>query len=166
MESSAWISLLGFFAANFATASSGAFFKPGAWYEALAKPSWCPPNWLFPVVWTTLFCLIAVAGWLVWRAQGGWSAALTVYAIHLVLNAAWSAIFFGMRRLGLALAELVVFWCSIVTMMVMFYPISPLATLLLSPYLLWVTIAGFLNFSFWRLNGGPAVRSSPDPRRA
>ncbi len=166
MESSALLSLLGFFVANFATASSGAFFKPGPWYEGLAKPSWCPPNWAFPVVWTTLFCLIAVSGWLVWRAGGGWSPALTVYAIHLALNALWSAIFFGMRRLGLALIELVVFWCSILATMILFYPISPLATWLLAPYLLWVTIAGFLNFSFWRLNAGPAVRSSPDPRRA
>ena len=166
MESSAWFSLLGFFVASFAAASSGALFKPGPWYLALAKPWWTPPNWVFPVVWTTLFCLIAIAGWRVWRAEGGWSPALTVYAVHLVLNAAWSAIFFGLHRLGLALAELVVFWCSVLLMMVMFYPIDPLATWLLAPYLLWVTIAGFLNYSIWRLNAGPAGRNSPDPRRA
>ncbi|MES2713951.1 MAG: TspO/MBR family protein [Pseudomonadota bacterium] len=166
MESSAWFSLLGFFAANFAAASSGAFFKPGPWYLALAKPWWTPPNWVFPVVWTTLFCLIAIAGWRVWRDEGGWSPALTVYAIHLGLNAGWSAIFFGMRRIGLALAELVVFWCSIVVMIVMFYAIDPLAAWLLAPYLLWVTIAGCLNYSIWRLNAAPAARSSRDPRRA
>ena len=166
METAAVLSLLGFFAANFATASSGAFFKPGAWYQALAKPGWTPPNWAFPVVWTTLFCLIAVSGWRVWQAQGGWSQALTVYAVHLGLNASWSAIFFGLRRIGLALVELVVFWSSILTMMVMFYPIDPLATWLLAPYLLWVTIAGFLNYSIWRLNAGLVARSSPDPRRA
>ena len=165
MDPVAWLSLLGFFAANFATASSGAFFKPGAWYEALAKPWWRPPNWVFPIVWTTLFCLIAVSGWLAWRAAG-WTPALTVYAIHLVLNASWSAIFFGLHRIGLAFVELLVFWCSILTMMVMFYPIEPLATWLLAPYLLWVTIAGFLNYSIWRLNAGPVARSSPDPRRA
>lgn len=166
MESSAWLSLLGFFAANFAAASSGAVFKPGAWYRSLAKPSWTPPNWAFPVVWTTLFCLIAVSGWLVWRAEGGWSTALTVYALHLVLNASWSAIFFGLRMVGLAMLELILFWSSIVAMMVLFYPIEPIATWLLAPYLLWVTIAGCLNFSIWRLNSAPAASRSPGPRRA
>lgn len=166
MDLSVWLALAGFFAANFVAASSGAVFKPGAWYDGLAKPWWNPPKLVFPVVWTILFILIAIAGWRVWRAGDGWSPALTVYAIHLVFNAMWSAIFFGLHRIHLALIELVVFWNMILATMVLFYPIDPLATWMLAPYLLWVTIAGYLNYSIWRLNVGPAARSSPGPTRA
>ncbi|MBR0653985.1 tryptophan-rich sensory protein [Roseomonas arctica] len=165
MELSVWLGLAGFFAANFLAASSGAVFKPGAWYDGLAKPWWNPPKWAFPVVWTILFIMISVSGWLVWRA-GGWTPALGVYGAQLVINAGWSAIFFGMHRIGLAMLELLLLWASILATMVMFYPIEPIATWLLAPYLLWVTIAGCLNFSIWRLNAAPAARSSPDPGRA
>ena len=94
--------LLGFFGACFATASSGAVFKPGDWYENLAKPPWNPPNWLFPPAWSVFYTLIAIAGWLVWR-QVGFGLALVVYGVHLLLNAAWSAIFFGLKRPDLRL---------------------------------------------------------------
>ena len=148
------LSLFGFGLACFLTACSGAIFSPGPWYEELEKPSWNPPNWAFPVVWTILFIMLAVSGWLVWR-EAGWPAAalpLAVYGVQLVLNFLWSALFFGARRMDLAFVDVLLLWVSIAVMIALFYPISPLAALLLVPYLIWVTIAAALNRAVWRLN--------------
>lgn len=156
-----------FFAVNVLAASSGAVFKPGDWYEGLRKPSWTPPDWAFPVVWSILFAMIAVAGWLVWEAAG-WGAglALGVYGVSLVINAAWSGLFFGLKRMDWALVDVIALWLSIVAVMAVFWPISPLAALLHLPYLAWVTLAGVLNLAMLRLNprAGRARRldASPD----
>jgi tryptophan-rich sensory protein len=139
---------------NVAVASSGAFFRPGAWYEALKKPVWRPPNWLFGPAWTVLYTMIAIAGWLVWR-EAGWSGAgfaLTVYVVHLAINASWSWLFFGLRRADIALGGIVILWLSIIATIALFRPISETAAWLLAPYLAWVSFAGALNFSIWRLN--------------
>lgn len=156
MDPSDLLGLGGFFLVNFATASSGAIFTPGPWYEKLQKPSWCPPKWAFPVVWTLLFIAIAISGWMVWRVAGltGAMIPLALYALQLLLNATWSAIFFGLKRPDLAFYEMCAFWLAIAATIWAFYGVSPNAALLLTPYLLWVTIAGFLNASIWRLNGG------------
>ncbi len=145
------LALLGFFAACFLVACSGAVFRPGEWYESLAKPSWNPPNWLFAPAWTLLYILIAIAGWLVWR-EAGIVPALALYAVQLVLNAAWSGIFFGMKRPDLAFAELVLLWLSILGCILLFAPISATAAWLMAPYLAWVTFAGALNYAIWQRN--------------
>lgn len=142
----------GFFLACFATASSGAFFMPGEWYERLRKPWWRPPNWLFGPAWAVLFCMIAVAGWLVWR-QVGFGVELAVYAVQLVLNFAWSWLFFGRRRPDLALFDLMALWISISLCIALFAPVSATAAWLFVPYLAWVTFAGLLNAKMWQLNG-------------
>ena len=146
-----------FLLANFAAAMSGAFFKPGAWYESLKKPSWRPPNWLFAPVWMVLYVVIATAGYLVWRDAEPSMRALpmTIYFVHLVLNFIWSAIFFGMKRPGLAFCEILLLWSTLVATMVVFYPINQTAALILIPYLLWSSFAGCLNFEMWRLNKAP-----------
>ncbi len=142
-----------FFLANFATASSGAIFRSGDWYERLNKPGWTPPNWAFPVVWTTLFAMNAVSGWLVWRELGTVLALpLVVYVISLAFNAGWSALFFGLRRMDLALVEVSGFWLSIAAVAILFWPISPLAALLQLPYLAWVSVATALNLRMVQLN--------------
>ena len=158
--------LLAFMGACFCVALSGAFFRPGAWYETLKKPWWRPPNWLFGPAWTVLYITIAIAGWLVWRKAGfeGGRVALTIYAVQLALNAAWSGIFFGLRRMDLAFGELACLWLSIVATIALFYPISEGAAQLLIPYLLWVTFAGYLNWTMWRLNpmgAGSAPAANP-----
>ncbi|MEL7029602.1 MAG: TspO/MBR family protein [Pseudomonadota bacterium] len=141
-----------FLAANFAAASSGAVFRPGDWYDALSKPAWTPPDWLFPVAWSVLYVMIAAAGWLIWR-EAGWTApALALYALQLVLNAVWSALFFGLRRPGWALIEVSVLWAAIVATIWAFYPISPLAAALMAPYAVWVTFAAVLNAEIVRRN--------------
>ncbi len=145
------LGLLGFLGANFAAAMSGAMFPPGAWYEGLRKPSWNPPNWAFPVVWTILFVMMAFSGWLVWR-EVGFGLPIAVYGVQLVLNAAWSWLFFGLRRPDLAFAELVVFWLAILATILLFAPIHAGAAWLLVPYIAWVTTAGVLNWQLWRMN--------------
>lgn len=143
------LALFGFFAMVFATASSGAFFRPGPWYAALRKPAWCPPNWLFAPAWSVFYVLIAISGWLVWRESGFTGAALAfaVYGIQLILNAGWSAIFFGIRRIDLALFELVLLWLSIVALIGAFSAHHAGAAWMLVPYLAWVTFAGSLNYA-------------------
>ena len=143
-----------------AAASSGAVFTPDAWYRAMNKPNWTPPDWVFPTVWTPLYVMIAASGWLVWREAGVAGAALplAVYVVQLALNAGWSAIFFGMKKPGLAFAEVLTLWLSIALTMILFWPISKTAALLLAPYLLWVTIASALNFQVWRMNA-PGARA-------
>ncbi len=137
-----------------AAAASGALFPPGAWYETLRKPPWRPPNWLFGPAWTALYLMIAVSGWLVWREAGlaGAALPLALYAVHLLLNAAWSWLFFGLRRMDLALVDAALLWLSIALMILLFRPISTAAAWLLAPYLAWVSFAAFLNWTMLRLN--------------
>lgn len=146
--------LLGFLAAVVAVASTGAIFRPDAWYRSLRKPRWCPPDWLFGPAWTLLYAMIAVSGWLVWHEAGfaGAAGALGIYAVQLILNAAWSAIFFGLRRMDLALAELALLWLAILATIVAFASHHALAAWLLVPYLAWVSFAGALNAALLRAN--------------
>lgn len=151
------MTLIPFVLGCFIAASTGIMFPPGGWYEQIAKPSWQPPKWLFAPVWTTLYVMIAIAGWLAWSAAG-FSAALAVYALQLALNAAWTPIFFGLHRPGLAFVEMIVLWLCIAATILLFAPINLVAAALLVPYLGWVSFAAFLNFTIWRLNGDrPAV---------
>jgi tryptophan-rich sensory protein len=157
MNSSSLLMLFAFGGASFAAASAGAMFRPGQWYRRLDKPRWRPPDWLFAPVWTLLYAMIALSGWLVWREKGLADAAvpLTVYALQLVLNAVWSPIFFGLRRLGLAAIEIALLWASIVATILVFHPVSSAAAALLGPYLAWVSFAAALNLSIWWRNRAP-----------
>ena len=125
------------------------------WYAQLARPALSPPNWVFGPVWTTLFLMMGVAAFLVWRrglAARAVRVALGVFVAQLVLNVLWSALFFGLRRPDLALAEIAVLWLAIAATILVFRPLSRLAACLLVPYLAWVSFASYLNFAFWRLN--------------
>lgn len=133
-------------------ASSGAVFKPGAWYETLRKPSCTPPNWAFPVVWTILYAAIAYAGWSIWNLSG-WSVPMMFWSLQIVVNALWSYLFFGRRDMILALADIGLLWISILGFIITAWPVSQVAALLFVPYLAWVTAAGLLNYSVLRLNG-------------
>jgi benzodiazapine receptor len=146
-----FVSLGVFLALVFLAATTGAFFQPGQWYAGLNKPTWTPPNWLFPVAWTVLYTMIAVAGWKVWQAEG-LRAALFVWGIALAFNMAWSWIMFGRQEIGLALIDLILLWVAIVAFMVLAWPVSRTAVYLFVPYFFWVSFAGALNFAVWRLN--------------
>lgn len=148
------LALIGFLAACFGIAATGAVFRPGAWYRQLAKPVWTPPDWLFAPVWTVLYAAIAVAGWLVWRRAGfaGAPGALGLYALQLLLNGLWSWLFFGLQRPDLALIDIVAMGLVIAATIAAFWVHHAGAALLLLPYLAWVSFAAALNFSIWRLN--------------
>jgi tryptophan-rich sensory protein len=124
------------------------------WYTGLNKPSWNPPDWIFGPVWTTLYVMMGVSVWLVWRRRHEVEtrAAMMLFGLQMILNAAWSVLFFGMQRPGWAAAEIVVLWLAIVATTAEFGRISKPAAWLLVPYLAWVSFAGFLNFTIWRLN--------------
>lgn len=136
------MSLVVFFLIVTLVASSGAVFKPGDWYRTLAKPAWTPPDWVFPLGWALLYALIAVSGWRVWER------------LQLALNAAWSAIFFGLKRPDWAFADVACLWLAILANILVFRQIDPLVAWLLLPYLGWVAFAGALNFAVWRRNPG------------
>jgi benzodiazapine receptor len=124
-----------------------------SWYAGLAKPSWNPPNWIFGPVWTALYAMMAVAGWLVWRRGEPQSRpALRWFAIQLVLNVAWSAVFFGLQLPGLAFFEILLLWVAIAATLLTSWRVSRAAGILLVPYLLWVSFAVALNFAIWRLS--------------
>jgi translocator protein len=144
----AWVALC------FGAAAVGSQFPPGAWYQALAKPAWNPPSWVFGPVWTALYAMMGVAAWMVWRERGfaGARLALGLFLAQLGLNALWSWLFFGLRRPGLALAEIVALWLLIAATIAAFRPVRRAAALLLAPYLAWVTFAAALNYTLWRLN--------------
>ena len=124
----------------------------GPWYDGLTKPAWNPPSWVFGPVWTTLYVLMAVAAWMVWRVRG-WSVPLGLYGVQLVLNLAWPGIFFGLRMPGPAFFEIAVLWAVLLATLISFFRARPVAGVLLVPYLIWVTYASALNFALWRLNG-------------
>ena len=124
------------------------------WYPGLHKPRGMPPSWVFGPLWTTLYVLMAVAAWLVWRDYGwaGGRPAFFIFFAQLGLNIAWSGIFFGARLRGVAFAEIVLLWVAILFNIVIFHWLTPVAALLMLPYLAWVTYASYLNFGAWRLN--------------
>ena len=124
------------------------------WYASLNKPSWNPPNWIFGPVWTTLFAMMAVAAWLVWRSAGFTKGRLSLswFGIQLMLNLGWSILFFGCQQPGFALIEIVMLWLAIAITISLFCRHSKLAAGLMAPYLCWVSFATVLNFAFWSLN--------------
>ncbi len=146
-----WL-LVTFVAAGIGSVAS---MQAGAFYQQLVRPEWAPPPDVFGPVWTALYALMAVAAWLVWRTAGSFGAArtaLTLFLVQLAVNALWSWLFFAWHLGGLALADIVLLWLLIGATVVAFWRIRPLAAVLLLPYWLWVTFAGFLNHAVWQLN--------------
>lgn len=146
-----WPLFLTFLAACGAAATTGAMFKPGDWYDGLTKPGWTPRDWMFPVVWTTLYLLMAYAAMRVSGAEGN-AQALAFWALQIAFNTLWTPVFFGLRRMRAAMVVMVFLWLSVAATTWSFLSVDLLAGALLLPYLLWVTIAGALNFSVMRLN--------------
>ncbi len=125
-----------------------------SFYALLTQPTWAPPAWLFGPVWTTLYTLMAIAAWLVWR-EGGFRThkqALVLFMLQLAFNALWSWLFFAWQLGGAALINVLVLWLLIAATLVSFSRINTLAGGLLIPYFLWVGFAAALNYSLWQLN--------------
>jgi tryptophan-rich sensory protein len=125
------------------------------WYAGLSKPPLNPPPWVFGPVWTTLYILMGLAAFLIWRkglAHRGVRLALGIFILQLVLNALWSFLFFGLQSPTLGLICIILLWLSIVWTMVAFGKISRPAMYLLIPYIAWVSFASYLNFGIWLRN--------------
>ncbi len=153
-QSSSILGLTGWVLLCFAAPALGAFAMPDAWYASLHKPLWNPPSWLFGPVWTVLYTMMAVAAWLVWR-RGGFalqSGPLTLFFAQLMLNAAWTPLFFGLHRPGLAFLDIALLWLAILATLAAFWRVHRGAAWLLVPYLAWVSFASVLNFTLWRMN--------------
>jgi translocator protein len=128
----------------------------GPWYRELIKPSWTPPDIAFGAIWTVVFSLIAVAGYKAWAAaltRSERATVISVFALNGFLNVMWSLLFFDLQRPDWAIVEVVAFWISIVVMIGVARRHSRAAGWLLAPYLLWVSVAAFLNWEIIRLNG-------------
>ncbi len=152
-----WLVLVGFLVITFSASAIGGWFTSmsvGTWYQNIAKPSFTPPSWVFGPVWTTLYALMAIAAWLVWDRVGFaiGTVALTLYAVQLVLNVAWSGLFFGLRSPALGTLCVIILWIAILATLIAFLRIHPVAGVLLVPYILWVSYASVLTYSVWRLN--------------
>ncbi len=126
----------------------------GAWYAELNKPSWTPPNWVFAPVWSLLYVAMAVAAWMVWQERGlrGGALPLGLFGLQLLLNVAWSVVFFGLRRPGAALAEIAGLWLAVVATAIAFGRVAPAAGYLMVPYAGWLTFAAAVNAVIWRMN--------------
>lgn len=143
--------LLGFTAARLAPAGS-----QNAWYAALTKPRFTPPDWAFPVAWTTLYILLGLALAMILHARGArWrAAAIGVFAVQLGVNLTWSPVFFGMHQVTLALGIVALMIGLTIAMLVLFARIRTLAAVLLLPYLAWLGVAFYLNYGIIDLNPG------------
>ncbi len=146
-----YLGLVAFVVIVGAVAFSAGQFMPGAWYAGLAKPAWTPPNWLFGPVWSVLYLMIALAGWLVWENEAAPSARW-LWVAQLALNGIWSPVMFGWHNIGVALAVILLLWLAIVAFVVATWRPVRTAALLFVPYLAWVSYATGLNFALWRLN--------------
>jgi benzodiazapine receptor len=122
------------------------------WYAGLVHPSFAPPNWLFAPVWTTLYVLMAIAAWRVWRIAGTKSPEMAAYVLQLIFNFAWSAIFFAAHQIGLAFIEICILLALILATALLFGRRDRLAGWLFVPYLAWTAFAAALNHAFWSLN--------------
>jgi translocator protein len=138
-------------------AISGFFTVTGveSWYQTINKPSWNPPGWIFAPVWTTLYVMMGIALYFVWKSDSSEvlkKTAISLFAVQLVLNFFWSFIFFNQQQPGWALVEIIAMWVFILLTIFAFAQVSKPAAWLLVPYISWVSFATILNYTIWQLN--------------
>ena len=158
---SKWLSWIMFVGICFGAAAIGEWFTASSvktWYPGLLKPAGTPPSWVFGQVWSALYLLMATAAWLVWQEHDAHDVRLplALFFGQLVLNAAWSFIFFGLQRPGIALVEILILLLAMMLTTMSFWTHSRAAFSLMTPYIGWVGYATYLNLGIWRLNRGAA----------
>jgi len=151
------LGLLGFLGLSLFVSGLGAAITAssvGNWYQTIEKPAFNPPDWVFAPVWTSLFIMMAVSAWRIWRRAGFKNArsALALYGLQLGLNLGWSAVFFGFQQIRPALAEIIVLLVVLIATTIAFWRIDRISGILFVPYVLWVGFATLLNASLWLLN--------------
>ncbi|MBN1766298.1 MAG: tryptophan-rich sensory protein [Sedimentisphaerales bacterium] len=157
MKSFKYIRLILSFALPFSAILIASLFSgpPGQWYESLNKPPFNPPGWIFGPAWTILYLMMGIAFFLVWQKGlkiKDVKIALTLFLIQLTFNAAWMPIFFGYQKIFIAFIDIILLWFAILLTIIKFWNISKTASILLIPYILWVTFASVINLSIWILN--------------
>lgn len=137
--------------------TSGFFTVTGieSWYQTIQKPAWNPPNYIFGPVWTTLYALMGIPLFLVWKSTGPQAikkTAILLFAVQLVFNFFWSIIFFKLQQPGWAFLEMIGLWLFILLTILAFSKVDKIAAWLLVPYISWVSFAAILNYTIWKLN--------------
>ena len=150
-----WVFFGIFLCACAAAGTTGGMFQPGEWYRSLNKPSWTPPDWLFPVAWTTLYLCMSAAGARVAGMEGS-GLALALWSLQIALNTLWTPVFFGLQKMRAGLAVLSALCLAVFACMIALWDVDWLAGVLFLPYLAWVSTAGALNLSVIRLNPAEA----------
>jgi tryptophan-rich sensory protein len=145
------VTFLIFLIACGAAATTGMVFKPGQWYAQLNKPKFTPPNWVFPVAWTTIYLLLAWVGYRLTMIPGS-EQVLALWAAQIALNTLWTPVFFGAQRIVAAMIILVLLWLVVATMVILALRLDVITGLILFPYLAWLCVAAALNFSIMRNN--------------
>jgi tryptophan-rich sensory protein len=143
-----WPVFFTYLAACAAAAATGAMIKPDEWYATLNKPKWTPPSWVFPVVWTSLYILMALA---VTRVAGHAQSA-AFWSVQIALNTLWTPIFFGLHKMRSALVVMACLWLAVAATVISFFSVDWVAGMMLLPYLIWVSIAAALNYTVIRMN--------------
>jgi tryptophan-rich sensory protein len=127
----------------------------GSWFQTINKPSWNPPGWIFGPVWTTLYVLMGISLYLVWKSDASIvlkKTAICLFAVQMILNFFWSLIFFNQHQVGCALVEIIALWFFILLTIFAFAQVNKTAAWLLVPYISWVSFAMILNYTIWKLN--------------
>lgn len=154
-----WFLFLIFFVACLAAGATGGLFPPGAWYRALNKPSWTPPDWLFPIAWLILYFCISFAGARIAMAPEN-GIALAFWALQISVNGLWTPVFFGVQNIRLGMFVVIALWLVVLGCIVVMWPVDTLAAVLFIPYLIWATIAAALNAAVWQMNPKEAQGAS------
>lgn len=139
-----------------AAGATGGMFPPSDWYQRLNKPSWTPPNWLFPVAWTTLYICMSIAATRVAMMPGA-GVALALWALQIALNTLWTPVFFGLQRIRAGMGILILLWLSVVGCTIALFQLDTIAGLLFLPYVVWVSVAAALNYSVMQLNPDESI---------
>ena len=153
-----WVKLVIALAIPQLVAAAGAYYTvtgTGSWYQTIDKPSWQPPSWVFGPVWTTLYVLMGIAMFLVWKSNVPEKLkrrATILWGVQLLFNFLWSFLFFGQQQIFVALVEIVILWILILLTIFAFARVSKLAAWLLVPYIIWVSFATILTYTIWQLN--------------
>ena len=146
-----------FFGACCVTASTGTLFPTGSWYESLRKPFWTPPNWAFPIAWTTLYLILSFVGMHAALNPDG-NLALALWALQGALATLWTPVFFGLKKMGTALVIMLGLWGTVLSMLICFWQLDFFLGIMIMPYLFWVSYAAALNFKIWQMNPNETPR--------
>ncbi len=149
-----------YFGACVAAASTGSFFPPGEWWKSLRKPWFTPPNLAFPIAWTAIYTMSAIAAARVADETGN-ALPMALWALQIALNTLWSPIFFGLNRPRASVVIVTALWLSVVATCLTFFPLDPIAGWLMVPYILWLTVASGLNIGVIVLNPNERGRATP-----